>query len=144
MVPLRIVVALWLIVRRRRFDLAVWLLAWVAADALTFALKPGIGRLRPGTTDASSFPSAHAKTAAQVAIGLVLVTTRPWRSRAVPWALAVTWIVAMALSRTILDEHWLSDVVAGTLLGAGCAVGVAALVQRRRDRSDYRSRDPRK
>ena len=58
-------------------------------------------------------------------------------------ALAVTWIVAMALEDD-LDEHWLSDVVAGTLLGAGSAVGVAALVQRRRDRSDYRSRDPRK
>jgi len=47
----------------------------------------------------------------------VLVATSPWRSRAVPWALAVLWIVAMALSRTVLDEHWLSDVVAGALLG---------------------------
>ena len=134
MVPLRLVVALWLLVRRRRVDLAAWLLAWAAADALTFVLKPAIGRMRPDLADAHSFPSAHAKTAAQVAVGLVLVLTSPWRSRAVPWALATSWIVAMALSRTVLDEHWLSDVVAGSLIGIACAVGVGALLQvRRRD-----------
>ncbi len=136
MVPLRIVVAVWLIVRRRRYDLAAWLIAWAVADALTFLLKPGIGRVRPDLSDASSFPSAHAKTAAQVAVGLVLVTTSPWRSRAVPWAIAIAWIVAMGLSRTVLNEHWLSDVIAGSLLGAACAVGTAALVQRRRDRRE--------
>jgi membrane-associated phospholipid phosphatase len=132
MVPLRILVAIWLIARRRRYDLAAWLLAWVAADAITFVMKPGIGRVRPDGTDATSFPSGHAKTAAQVAVGLVLVVTSPWRSRATAWGIAAAWIVAMALSRTVLDEHWLSDVVAGSLLGAACAIGVAALVQRRR------------
>lgn len=132
MVPLRLAVALWLLVRRRRVDLAAWLLAWAAADLLTVVLKPAIGRMRPDLADAHSFPSAHAKTAAQVAVGLVLVATSPWRSRAVPWALAVLWIVAMALSRTVLDEHWLSDVVAGALLGAACAIGVSAIVQLRR------------
>jgi membrane-associated phospholipid phosphatase len=38
------------------------------------------------------------------------------------------WIVAMDVSRTVLDEHWLSDVVAGSLLGAACALGAAGLV----------------
>ena len=134
MVPFRIAVALWLLARRRRYDLASWLLAWAAADVLTFLLKPGLGRMRPDLVDAHSFPSGHAKTAAQVAVGLVLVLTSPWRSRLLPWALAVLWIVAMALSRTVLDEHWLSDVIAGALLGAACAVGVSALVVLRRDR----------
>jgi len=32
----------------------------------------------------------------------------------------------------VLDEHWLSDVVAGALLGAACAIGVSAIVQLRR------------
>ncbi len=133
MVPLRIVIALWLLVRRRWHDLAAWLLAWALADLITFALKPGVGRLRPDGSNFHSFPSAHAKTAAQVAIALVLVATSPWRRRAIPYALASAWIVAMAISRTVLVEHWLSDVVAGALLGAACAVGVAAFVQLRRD-----------
>src|SRR5688500_8699711 len=47
MVPLRLVVAAWLVVRRRRWDLAAWLLGWLLADALTAVLKPGLGRERP-------------------------------------------------------------------------------------------------
>ncbi len=136
MVPLRIAVAIWLGVRRRRYDLAAWLLAWALADLLTFVLKPAIDRVRPDGSDATSFPSAHAKTAAQVAFGLVLVLTSPWRTRITWWLLAVAWTVVMAASRTILDEHWLSDVVAGSLLGVGCAIGVAALVQLRRGRAN--------
>lgn len=134
MVPLRIVVAIWLIVRRRWVDLAAWLGAWAVADLITQVLKPGIGRMRPDLSNAASFPSGHAKSAAQVAVGMVLVATSPWRSRAWAWALAAAWIVAMALSRTILVDHHLSDVIAGSLLGAGCAAGVAALAQLSRDR----------
>jgi undecaprenyl-diphosphatase len=138
MVPLRIGVAAWLAVRRRRWDLAAWLLAWLLADLLTFALKPGIARARPTPIDLenpfTSFPSAHAKTAAQVAIGLVLLATSPWRDRRLGYALAAIWIVLMALSRTVVDHHWLSDVVAGSLLGAACALGVAAAAQLVRDR----------
>lgn len=131
MVPIRVAVAVWLLVRRRRLDVAAWLLGWALADAIAIALKPAIGRSHPDGVEATSFPSAHAKTAAQVAIGLVLVATSPaGRRRAGWWVLAVAWVVAMAASRTLLDEHWLSDVLAGSLLGAGCAVGSAALVQR--------------
>jgi undecaprenyl-diphosphatase len=131
MVPLRLAVAGWLAVRRRRVDLAAWLLGWVAADLITQLLKPGIGRLRPDLSDASSFPSAHAKSAAQVAVGLVLLL--PFDRRAWGWGLAVVWIALMAASRTVLDEHWMSDVIAGAAIGAGCAVGAAVVCQRWRD-----------
>ena len=133
MAPLRIVVAVWLIVRRRWVDLAAWLTAWAVADLLTQILKPGLGRMRPDLADATSFPSGHAKTAAQVSVSLLLTFTSPWRSRAWAWTLAVAWTVAMSLSRMVLIDHYLSDVVAGSLLGAGCAVGAAALLQRARD-----------
>jgi undecaprenyl-diphosphatase len=134
MAPLRVAVAIWLIARRRWVDLAAWLGAWLVADLVTQLLKPGLGRLRPDLSAATSFPSGHAKTAAQVAVGSVLVATSPWRSRAWAWSLAIAWIVAMSVSRTVLSDHYLSDVVAGSLLGAGCAVGVAAAVQLVRDR----------
>ncbi|MGZ8630690.1 MAG: phosphatase PAP2 family protein [Actinomycetota bacterium] len=146
MAPLRIAVAAWLAFRRRRWDLVAWLLAWLAADLLTFALKPGLARARPTPTDPdnpfTSFPSAHAKTAAQVAIGLVLIATSPWRGRRLGYALALAWVALMALSRTVLDHHWLSDVVAGSLLGAACAVGVAAATQRFRDHRARNRRVP--
>jgi membrane-associated phospholipid phosphatase len=138
MVPVRLVVAAWLVVRRRRWDLAAWLLGWALADLLTATLKPGLARERPTATDPgnpfTSFPSAHAKTAAQVAVGLVLVATSPWQPRRAWYGLAVVWTVAMALSRTVVDHHWLSDVVAGSLLGAGAAVLAAGTMRAVRDR----------
>lgn len=135
MVPLRIVVAVWLLARRRYAALGAWLLAWAVADLVAFVLKPWIGRVRPDGSSATSFPSAHAKTAAQVAVGLALLVTASVRRQVLAWALAVAWIVAMAVSRTVLDEHWLSDVVAGSALGAACTLGavwVVAAVERRR------------
>jgi undecaprenyl-diphosphatase len=144
MVPVRIAVAIWLLWRRRRWDLAAWLLGWAVADVLTAILKPGIGRERPtaiepGSNPFTSFPSAHAKTAAQVAVGLVLVVTSPWRPRRIAYTVAVGWIVLMAVSRLVVDHHWFSDVVAGSLIGAGSALAVAAVVQRARD--DRAARD---
>jgi membrane-associated phospholipid phosphatase len=131
MVPVRVVVALWLLVKRRRTDLAVWLIAWVLADVATGILKPAIGRPRPDGSGSTSFPSAHAKTAAQVAVAAVLILTTPRTSaRALAWGTAGLWIVAMALSRTVLDEHWLSDVAAGTLLGAACVQAALFLAPR--------------
>ncbi len=125
MVPVRILVGLWLLWRRRSRALGAWLLAWALADAVTWLLKPAVGRLRPDVSAATSFPSAHAKTAAQVAVGLALLTSpglgrlgRTWA-----WVVAISWVVAMAVSRTIVDAHWLSDVVAGSMLGAAGALG---------------------
>ena len=124
MVPLRLVVAAWLLARRRTRALGAWVLAWAVADLATAVLKPAVGRLRPDGSAATAFPSGHAKSAAQVAIGLALLAPRRWRTAA--WALALGWVAGVALSRTVLDEHWLSDVVAGAALGAACALGAWA------------------
>ena len=61
-----------------------------------------------------------------VALVLVFFPAGPERRR---WEwLAVAFAFVMALSRVYLRAHWLSDVVAGVLLGAGVALGVAATV----------------
>jgi undecaprenyl-diphosphatase len=138
MVPLRLGVGAWLAWRHRWWDLTAWVAGWAVADLLTAIAKPSIGRLRPpgaeGVDPLRAFPSAHAKSAAQVAVGLVLVLTDPRRSRVAAYTAAVIWIALMALSRTVVDDHWLSDVVAGGLLGAASAVGAAACVQLVRNR----------
>ncbi|GIU98424.1 MAG: hypothetical protein KatS3mg014_0040 [Actinomycetota bacterium] len=137
MVPVRLAVGAVLLARRRYRRLGAWLLGWALADALTSVLKPAIGRLRPDGSEATAFPSGHAKSAAQVAVGLALLA-RPRRrglawAGALPWAGALAWVAAMALSRTVLNEHWLSDVVAGAALGAACALGAWAVVDAGRE-----------
>lgn len=79
-------------------------------------------------TSGSSFPSGHATATAATAVGLVIVLLSPGEHRRVWEVRAAMLAFAMALSRTYLRAHWLSDVVAGALLGAATAVAVAAVV----------------
>ena len=62
------------------------------------------------------------------AVGLVLVLARPGPSRWRWEVYAVVFTSVMALSRVYLRAHWLSDTVAGALLGAGLALGWPALL----------------
>ncbi len=129
-IPLHVVVAAWLILRRRPLALVVWLVSWGLVELATGVLKHGVGRVRPDLSNTLSFPSGHASAAAQLAVGAVLVLVPLGRSRRWAWAAATAWTVAMSVSRTVLDVHWASDVVAGSLLGAGTTLLVAAVASR--------------
>ena len=126
----RLAVGVWLALRRRWRDLAAWVAASILADVVVGLLKDQVGRLRPDASDTRSYPSGHAKYAAQIAIGLALIAVpRSGHPRRI-WAAAGAWIAAMAWSRTALDVHHLSDVIAGALIGGGFAFlawGVADL-----------------
>jgi undecaprenyl-diphosphatase len=114
------------------------LIAFAAAEALTpiatNLLKHLVDRPRP--LDAmlhatgSSFPSGHASYAGATAVALVLLFTLPGSRRLLLWwSLAALAIVGMAWSRSYLQVHWLSDAVAGALLGIGITLACFASVQ---------------
>ena len=59
----------------------------------------------------------------------MLLFTKVDRRRGPWWALAALGIAGIAWSRTYLQVHWLLDVIAGSLLGAGVALLVFAALQ---------------
>ena len=77
----------------------------------------------------SSYPSGHAAYSGATAVALVVVFTRPGARRVLWWSIAALAVAAMAWSRTYLQVHWLSDAVAGGVLGAGIALATFATGQ---------------
>lgn len=130
--PVRIVVAVWLVTRTRWAALTVWVAAWAISDLSVGLFKNLYERARPldalVETTGFSFPSGHAVAGAATAVALVIVLLRPGPHRRI-WELrAGAFALVMAMSRTYLRAHWLSDVIAGALLGAATAIAVAAVV----------------
>ena len=138
--PLRAAALLLLAWRRHWLRLAAFALAVLTSELLIGSMKAWVDRPRPPAslieTSGMSFPSGHAIATAVTAVGLVLVLAPPgprrWR-----WEVyAVEFTAVMALSRVYLRAHWLSDTVAGALLGAGLALGWPALLMALRHRHD--------
>lgn len=109
-----------------------WAFALAAAIFLTallvMALKFSIRRRRPDgpwggiyrRTDPHSFPSGHAARA--VLIAVLLLGWGP--STLVP--VVLVWAPLVVLARVAMGVHYLSDVLAGALLGL--AAGLAAIL----------------
>lgn len=136
-IPLRVLVSAWLILRHRWRALGAWLLTWGAAEIILAGTKGFYHRGRPlGSlveTVGFSFPSGHAVAGAATAVALVLVLLPPGPARR-RWEFAATvFAFVMAFSRVYLRAHWLSDVVAGILLGTGVAIGAAGIATEVRD-----------
>jgi membrane-associated phospholipid phosphatase len=122
-----------LLAARRWLALIAFALAEAVAPLLSSLLKALVDRPRPPGAlvhpAGSSFPSGHAVYAGTTAFALVLLFSAPGPTRAAWWAAAGLAIAAMAWSRTYLHAHWLSDVVAGSLLGVGVALVVFGAAQ---------------
>jgi len=136
-IPLRVIVAVWLLFRTRWRAFATWVITWAAAELIVSAAKTFFHRGRPPLPLVDvigfSFPSGHAVAGAATAVALVLVLLPPGPARR-RWELgAIGFAFVMAMSRVYLNAHWFSDVVAGVLLGAGVALGTAGVVTEIRD-----------
>lgn len=124
------VVGAGVLLRRGRRRLAAYVLTCVlGAELVSVTIKALVGRQRPCSHDlgcplTTSFPSGHAVGASAfwVAAAVVLLPVLGRRS----W-----WLVVLAplvaLTRLLLGVHYLSDVLAGLLVG-GCWAAAATAV----------------
>jgi undecaprenyl-diphosphatase len=138
--PLRAAAILLLAWRTHWLRLAAFTLAVVTSELFIGPVKSAVDRPRPPgsliETSAAAFPSGHAIAAAVTAVGLVLVLAEPGRTRWRWEVYAVVIASVMALSRVYLRAHWLSDTVAGALIGGGLALGWPALLMALRHHRD--------
>ena len=130
--PVRIAIAGYLALRRRWWHFAAFVAAIVLSEVLIGTLKNAYDRTRPPgslvATSGASFPSGHAIAASVTVVAAVIALTPPGRRRVAWGAAAVGFSVLMAASRAYLAAHWLSDAVAGILLGTSCALLAAVVV----------------
>jgi len=136
-VPLFAVLAAWL-AWRGLGRLAVFVVVTMLGSWLLNSLvKLAVNRARPVLPDpvahasGMSFPSGHAQSATVAAAVLLLVFLpalrgRPGRRR-LAVGTAVVWVIAVASSRVGLGVHYVSDVLAGAVLGAAWVSATTAL-----------------
>jgi len=142
MLPIRLVIAGFLAFRRRWWHFAAFVSAMVLSEISIGTLKALYDRPRPlGSlvhTSGGSFPSGHAVAATVTVVAAVIALLPEGRGR-YAWGLAaVAFSLVMGLSRAYLMAHWLSDAVAGVLLGTSFALGTALVVHAIWERSNGR------
>lgn len=119
----------------KRWNLAVgWVLILGATQILTTVFKITVDRSRPIDTlvhePSAAFPSGHASVSgAAMAVGLAILLGFIWPNRLTIFLwIGIVYAVLMALSRTYLRVHWLTDVAGGLVLGTAMVLLVAAFL----------------
>ncbi|WP_241680659.1 phosphatase PAP2 family protein [Pseudactinotalea suaedae] len=127
--PLIAITAMVVLGVRRRSWTPVVLIAVTGAVSLLLTItgKEFIARVRPPYSDAvppfelsESFPSGHTLNAVAVVgiIGYLLALRRGRRARITIVTAAVLYVLLIGFTRVYLGHHWLTDVLAGLVLGA--------------------------
>lgn len=119
-------VAIAFLVARRPWAASAFILGSAVSSGVVHLMKVVFGRDRPEDIliplESPSFPSGHTANAATVVVLLALLLRRRWIAVA-----GAGYVALMALSRTYLGAHWITDTIAGILVGASMAVLVWAL-----------------
>lgn len=130
--PLMAAVACYLAWHKRWEAFFTWGAAMMLSQLLIGPVKGLYERPRPPLslveTSGFTFPSGHAVAVGAIAVALAIVLVPAGRQRRNTEALAILVVTVMALSRVYLRAHWLTDALAGAVMGAGVAVIVAALI----------------
>ena len=127
--PVIAVVVVTVLTVKRRSWLPVVLMGIAAAGSVLITVlgkdvsaraRPPLALAVPPFESSPSFPSGHTLNAT-VVLGisayLVMLGRRHLRSRLLVGSLVAVFVLAMGLSRVWLGHHWLTDVVAGWLVG---------------------------
>lgn len=92
----------------------------IVAALVAQVFKHSVDRARPPNpmviVDHGSFPSGHAVTAAATVMLLVALRVRFAAAAGAAYVVATVW------SRTYVHAHWLSDAIAGAVIGLGVAL----------------------
>ncbi|MEV8267105.1 phosphatase PAP2 family protein [Microbacterium sp. NPDC076911] len=119
-----------LLVTGHRWGAFYLLVALIASAGFVQILKHLFGRVRPEEiivlSDHGSFPSGHVANAATMSVAFLVIFPRLW-----VFVVGTAWVALMALSRTYVHAHWLSDTLGGACVGGGAALIVAALFVRK-------------
>ncbi|HVT43889.1 MAG TPA: phosphatase PAP2 family protein [Thermoanaerobaculia bacterium] len=134
----------------RQFRRAIFLVVTTALGGiLSRMLKAIFARERPDLAHAIrhaegfAFPSGHAMGSTVVFGALLYLALRKlhaWPARSAAIALAITFVIAVSLSRVYLGVHWISDITAGVLAGTVWVVAAAAAYEALRRMSRLRGR----
>ena len=134
-VPLFTALTLWLLAHRlRRLALFV-AVTEIGSPIINALVKGAVNRARPVLSDpvahagGLSFPSGHAQ-GATVAVSVLLLVFLPrlhGRARVAALIAAPSWVVLVCFSRVALGVHFVSDVVAGVILGLAWVAVTTAL-----------------
>jgi undecaprenyl-diphosphatase len=125
MMWLIVIVIIALLIRRQHRLAAYLLVTGVGALMLDPSLKLIVGRLRPvvdvpvASAPGNSFPSGHAlgSTVAYGALLLIFLPVASRRARAIAISVFAGIVVLVGFTRIALGVHYVSDVLAGWLLG---------------------------